>query len=172
MVLREGLEPSRLYSQRILSPVCLPIPPPKRVAARGVCARTVSRARGVSHLALSANSNVKERCCYYYIPLHVCLHDLRQSAPAGSHKMLCLARVAVRGRKLSCAQGAGVMIKCPFRSNHQFTGNQPAGRDKEEEYQGVDRAASSSTIITIKSPIYHVNSYEAQTRATSVNPDR
>ena len=30
VVLWEGLEPSRLYSQRILSPLCLPIPPPKR----------------------------------------------------------------------------------------------------------------------------------------------
>ena len=30
MVLREGLEPSRPYEQRILSPLCLPIPPPER----------------------------------------------------------------------------------------------------------------------------------------------
>ena len=49
MVLQEGLEPSRLIRQRILSPLCLPIPPPEH--ATRMHARAVSRAQGVSRLA-------------------------------------------------------------------------------------------------------------------------
>ncbi len=47
MVLQEGLEPSRLYRQRILSPLCLPIPPPERACAY-TRARRISRSGRVT----------------------------------------------------------------------------------------------------------------------------
>ena len=103
MVLREGLEPSRPYGQRILSPLCLPIPPPERDA-------------------LVKISKIGSRWgCLYYNLHRVRLHELRQSAPVVVHKVISRARVAVRARctmsrargaytwcELSCAEGAVV----------------------------------------------------------------
>ena len=105
MVLREGLEPSRPYGQRILSPLCLPIPPPERDA-------------------LVKISKIGSRWgCLYYNLHRVRLHELRQSAPVVVHKVISRARVAVRARctmsrargaytwcELSCAEGALLIL--------------------------------------------------------------
>ncbi len=52
MVLQAGLEPARSFEQKILSLLCLPIPPPELVA-RAVCARArrISRPERVTSCA-------------------------------------------------------------------------------------------------------------------------
>ena len=66
VVLQAGLEPARFFKQKILSLLCLPIPPPELISRVVYHARAVSRARSAGCLAPSVICDVKERCCLYY----------------------------------------------------------------------------------------------------------
>ncbi len=115
MGLQEGLEPSRLYRQRILSPLCLPIPPPERsVRTCALCLALGAHdvLRGVDYSVFKERILMRMFILYFVVGLYTRL--LRQPAPAGVNKVFCLGRVAVcegepscaYGCKLSCVEGA------------------------------------------------------------------
>lgn len=78
MVLEEGLEPSRSFEQKILSLLCLPIPPPELKLINDF------KERGELPLYL-----------FIILCLSALLHELRQPAPAQAHKIRPCVRVAV-----------------------------------------------------------------------------